>query len=161
MSQYSKRERIEAISRGEPADRPPVMTYHHFLAEEKNAAEFVDATVQFQKKYDWDVLKINPRAVYLTETWGNEYDYSEYIGYGPKCVKNMLSSSADLERIQKKSMYEGPLAEQLWVVKQLREKIGPDTPIIQTIFSLYSRLATPKKSYCRRILRKSGLRTIP
>ncbi|MFR6033418.1 MAG: hypothetical protein ACLUKN_09735 [Bacilli bacterium] len=27
-------------------------------------------------------------------------------------------------------------------------------------FFLYSRLATPKKSYCR-ILRKSGLRTIP
>ena len=47
-----------------------------------------------------------------------------------------------------------------WLDLSTAEFIAPNLTI-QTIFSLYSRLATPKKSYCRRILRKSGLRTIP
>lgn len=136
MSTYTKRERIEAICRGEPADRPPVVLYHHFIQEETDPDRFVEATVAFQKAYDWDIVKINPRAVYLSETWGNEYDYNHYIGLGPKCVKNIIETSEDLEKIVVKDVKTAPqLQEQLDIVRSLREKLGPDVPIIETVFS--------------------------
>ncbi len=36
--------------------------------------DLAQATIAFAKKYDWDWIKINPRATYLAETFGNTYD---------------------------------------------------------------------------------------
>lgn len=135
METFSKRDRLEALMNGESADRPPVAVWHHFLKEETDADAFVKATADFQEMYDWDLIKLNPRAVCFTETWGNRYDYSEYIGYGPKCVEHILTTSADLEKITRKKIRGGPLGEQIQIVKKLRSLVGDEIPIIQTIYS--------------------------
>lgn len=135
MSILSKFDRIEALMRGKPADRPPVSVWHHFLKEETDAERFVEATAAFQEKYDWDVIKVNPRAVYFTETWGNEYDYSTYIGYGPKPVKSVLQCAEDLHHITRRGIDCPTLSEQLHVVSALRKRVGANVPIIQTVYS--------------------------
>lgn len=135
MAVLSKRDRLQALMAGEPADRPPVTVWHHFLEEETDAEAFVKATADFQAAYDWDLIKINPRAVCFTETWGNRYDYSEYIGYGPKCIEHILNNPRDLEKITYQSIEGTPLGEQVEIVKKLRELAGEDVPIVQTIYS--------------------------
>ena len=135
METLSKRDRLQALMNGEPADRPPVTVWHHFLQEETDADAFVKAPAKFQAAYDWDLIKINPRAVCFTETWGNRYDYSEYIGYGPKCVEHVLTASQDLEKITRKPLAGTPLGEQVEIVRKLRQLAGEEVPIIQTIYS--------------------------
>ena len=135
MSSLSKRERIAALMVGKVADRPPVSVWHHFLQEETDKEAFVKATVAFQQEYDWDLVKLNPRAVCFTEAWGNRYDYGSYIGYGPKCVEHILDTAKDLEKITVKKIDQGPLGEQVEIVRKLRKVLGEEVPIVQTIYS--------------------------
>ena len=58
----SHRERIEAIMRGETPDRPAISLWRHFYHLESTAKGLAEAMLEYQKKYDWDFMKINPRA---------------------------------------------------------------------------------------------------
>lgn len=131
----TKRERLQALIKHAPVDRPPVAAWQHFLREETDPERFVDATVSFQRRYDWDVIKVNPRAVVFTETWGNRYDYSTYIGFGPKCVKSVIQTADDLKKVNCLPGNYGPLGEQLKIVSEIRKRVGSEVPLIQTVFS--------------------------
>src|SRR5436309_1756506 len=70
------RERVWAALRGEPVDRPPVSFWGHFYDLESTAEDLVEATLRFQREYDWDWVKLNPRKHYHAEPWGVSYRYS-------------------------------------------------------------------------------------
>ncbi len=72
----NKRERIMATLKGEDVDRPPVSFWRHFYKEETTHEGLAEAMLGFQGKYDWDFMKVNPRAEYHVEDWGNRYEYS-------------------------------------------------------------------------------------
>ena len=95
---WSKQERMAAVMNGEPADRPPVTAYRHFPGYEEDAKLIAEAMVGFQKKYDWDWVKINPSAVYYYEPWGNVYDYEHYQGTVPTRVSWAVHEPEQLER---------------------------------------------------------------
>ncbi len=135
MAIWTKRERLEAIVNGELADRPPVSAWHHFIDAEQSAEELAEATAEFQRKYDWDFVKINPRAVCYAEMWGNEYDYSKYTGLAPTCTRRILHSARDLGKIAEIPADQGALGEQLVAVRLIRDKLGADVPLLQTVFS--------------------------
>lgn len=100
MSTWTKRQRLEAVLNGELADRLPVTCYHHFPEFEHGGAELMaDTLLDFQKKYDWDFVKINPRAVYYYEAWGNTYDYDNYNDVVPTRTSNVVHDYRDLEKI--------------------------------------------------------------
>lgn len=132
---YTKRDRIMAIAAGEAADRPPVSAWHHFLDVESNPEAFINASVEFQKKFDWDMVKIHPRAIYFAEAMGNRYDYTNYTGPMPKCVHSVIESAADLWNITRLPGDEGVLSEQLNVITRMRKILGAEVPMIQTLFS--------------------------
>ena len=50
----------------------------HLIPAEKDADAFAAATIKFFRDYDWDWLKVNPRATYFAEAWGSEYDFQNY-----------------------------------------------------------------------------------
>ena len=132
---YTKRDRIMSIAAGEAADRPPVSAWHHFLDAEADPEAFINASVAFQTKFDWDMVKIHPRAIYFAEAMGNRYDYTNYTGPMPQCVHAVINSVADLRSITCLPGDTGPLGEQLKIISRLREIFGADVPMIQTVFS--------------------------
>lgn len=135
MSEWTKKERFDAILSGELADRPMVSGWRHFIDKEQTADDLAETTVAFTKKFDWDWVKINPRAAYLAEIWGNTYDFQEYRSVFPKQTSTVIPAAANVWDIhEKKAAHSAQLAEQLQAVKQIRECL-PDTPLIQTIFS--------------------------
>lgn len=135
MSSWSKRQRFNAVVAGEPADRPPVSAWRHFIDSEHGAEALAGAMVRFQKQYDWDFIKFNPRATYYAETWGNEYNPAVYDGVIPSLVRPVVKNAADLERITVLPGDHGPLGEQVEAVRLARQALGPDVPILQTVFS--------------------------
>jgi uroporphyrinogen decarboxylase len=135
MSNWQRKERFEAILSGERADRPIVSGWRHFLDMEQNAHDLAETTISFTKKFDWDWVKINPRATYYAEVWGNTYDFCDYQSVFPRQIKAVISKPADVWDIQvMRASGTDPLIEQLQAVKQIREGL-PDTPLVQTIFS--------------------------
>ncbi|MNB79285.1 methylcobalamin:coenzyme M methyltransferase [compost metagenome] len=135
MSEWSKQDRFHAILSGERADRPIVSGWRHFIDKEQNAEDLAEITISFTKKYDWDWVKINPRATYLAEAWGNKYDFQDYETVFPRQETTAVPAAANLWDLDvKKAADSAPLLEQLDAVRKIRQGL-PDTPLIQTVFS--------------------------
>lgn len=91
--------------------------------------------IAFQRRYDWDFVKINPRAVYYHEAWGNQYDYSKYNDIMPSLVKKAIHEIGDLKKIADTDGKGGVFAEQLDAIRFVVEALGAEVPIFQTIFT--------------------------
>ncbi|OMD67852.1 uroporphyrinogen-III decarboxylase [Paenibacillus odorifer] len=135
MSGWSKQDRFNALLSGERADRPIGSGWRHFIDKEQTADDLAETTISFTKKYDWDWVKINPRATYLAEAWGNQYDFTDYQTVFPRQQTTAIPTAASLWDIDvKKAVQSAPLAEHLDAVRRIRQGL-PDTPLIQTVFS--------------------------
>lgn len=137
----TKRERLAAAIAGQPVDRLPVSLWRHFYAEETTRAGLVAAMLAWQKTCDWDFLKINPRAGYHAEDWGNRYAFSGNGNIEPALVRPTVRSPDDFRRIARldpagKAGRPAPvLAEHLGAVADLRTALGPDEPMLMTVFT--------------------------
>ncbi|MBP3039821.1 uroporphyrinogen-III decarboxylase [Bacillaceae bacterium Marseille-Q3522] len=135
MSSWTKHDRFQALLSGERADRPIVSGWRHFIDKEHNENDLAKITISFTKQYDWDWVKINPRATYLAETWGNVYDFQDYRSVFPRQKTTVIPSAEQVFDIEvKKARQSNILMEQLQAVKKIREGL-PDTPLLQTVFS--------------------------
>ena len=137
----TKRERLSATIAGQPVDRLPVSLWRHFYCEETTRAGLVAAMLAWQKTYDWDFLKINPRAGYHAEDWGNRYAFSGNGHIEPALVRSAVRSPEDFGRIARldpagKAGRPAPvLADHLGAVADLRKALGPDEPMLMTVFT--------------------------
>ncbi len=139
-SQLTKRERVDAALAGREVDRVPVTAWRHFVPEETSPTSLAEAHLRFFWKYDFDWIKVNPRATYYAEAFGNQYDFGSYTGVIPRFVSGPLSSAADLRKIKPVSPTGGAFGEQLQALELIRRGIG-DARFIQTVFSPLSVLA--------------------
>jgi uroporphyrinogen decarboxylase len=135
-----KRARVDAAVRGEAVDRPPVAAWRHFLDQESNAGDLAAAMVGWLRGYDWDFLKINPRATYAVEAWSDRYDSARSRGAGPTLVGPALKGPADLARVGRLDPGQGPFGEQLEAVRLIAAEVGDEAYAIQTVFSPLSYL---------------------
>jgi uroporphyrinogen decarboxylase len=134
MSELSKRERVEAALKGESLDRVPVSAWRHFLADEGSPETLAQVTLGHYHEFDWDWVKINPRATYYAEAWGNQYDFGDYDSVIPRLIDGPLKTSADLEKIKPLNPTAGVFAEHLELTRLVKAGIG-DTHFLQTVFS--------------------------
>lgn len=134
MAQLSKRERVDAALKGELVDRVPVSAWRHFLDEENDPNTLATVTLKHFHDFDWDWIKVNPRATYYAEAWGNRYDFNDYDSVLPRLIDGPLNSPADLEKIQPINPTAGVFDEHLQLVKQVKAGIG-EAHFLQTVFS--------------------------
>ena len=69
-AKFSHKERIDRHLSGKELDRPAVSAWRHFYDRENTREDLVNSMIEFQRKFDWDFMKINPRADYHVEPWG-------------------------------------------------------------------------------------------
>jgi uroporphyrinogen decarboxylase len=129
------RERIQATLRGEAVDRPPVSLWRHFPREDETVEGLVKATVRFQREYDFDLVKLMPTGMYGVIDYGVAVQLSNEDVGTTRFVSGPIHESADWERLPALKPDTGILGEQVEVVRRVRQELGPDTPVIQTIFS--------------------------
>ena len=147
MSQLTKRERVEAALKGEAVDRVPVSAWQHFLPAERRPDTLAAASLKHFHDFDWDWLKVNPRATYYAEAWGSRYNFDQYTSILPKLEASPLNIPADLNNLREISGTEGVFAEQLKLIQLIKAGIG-GAHFIQTVFSplsvLYFLVARPQ-----------------
>ncbi|GCF06876.1 uroporphyrinogen decarboxylase family protein [Dictyobacter arantiisoli] len=130
----NKKERVEAALRGEKVDRVPASVWGHDYEREWDYHLLAEATAENYNRYDWDYVKVNPRASYLAEGWKARYKPSGQKYLPPTCEYTPIHGTADWKRLRPLEADQGALGEQLRVLQLVNHEVGYDAHFIQTIF---------------------------
>ncbi|MDO8476533.1 MAG: uroporphyrinogen decarboxylase family protein [Candidatus Rokubacteria bacterium] len=131
----TKRERVLAALRGEPVDRVPIAFWLHNFAAENTAEGLAGETLRLAKTFDWDYLKPQSRAQCFAEMWGLQYRASRERSVPFTVTHAPVGNAAGLASLEPADPLAGAFGEQLAALRLIRAAVGPDTPIIWTVFS--------------------------
>jgi uroporphyrinogen decarboxylase len=131
----TNRERVLAALRGEPVDRVPLAFWLHDFAAENDVGTFVAESLRLARTFGWDYLKPQSRAQCFAEAWGLKYAPSGSRAVPYTRTHAPCTGAGDLKRLQPADPAAGALGEQLEALRRIRAGVGPDTPIIWTVFS--------------------------
>jgi len=131
----TNRERVMAALRGEPVDRVPLAFWMHNFVAENSVKEFVAESLRLAREFGWDYLKPQSRAQCFAEAWGLRYQASGDRAVQYTRTHAPCADAAALRRLAPADPTAGALGQQLDALRQIRAGVGPDTPIIWTVFS--------------------------
>jgi uroporphyrinogen decarboxylase len=107
-------ERVRAALEGAPVDRVPFCFWHHFRPE-GSGERMAQLTLEFfHQKFDLDIVKIMPDLPYPD----------------PHALQWSM--------VPRLSLDNGSFEQQLLCISILREQLGPDYPLILTLFSPFT-----------------------
>ncbi|MDP6714278.1 MAG: uroporphyrinogen decarboxylase family protein [SAR202 cluster bacterium] len=135
VDQMTRWDRVRAALSGGDIDRPPVSMWRHFYGQETTARGLADAMMGFQNEYDWDFMKINPRASYHAEDWGLEISFSGTDSRGHETVGWPVNSPEDWGRIERLDPTVGALGEQLEAIEFILADTSGEVPLLMTVFT--------------------------
>ena len=128
-------ERVRQALAGGPVDRPPISFWWHSFTRENDAETLAAETAAQFRQYGWDLIKIQSRATSFAEGWGLGYRPSTAPDVPPVVTERPVRAAADLRRIRPLDPTVGALGEQLALLRLVRRAVGPDVPVIQTVFA--------------------------
>ncbi len=131
----SKKDRIEAAIEKSIADRPPVALWRHFPVDDQNPEYLANAIADFQRSYDFDFVKITPASSYCLSDWGVEDQWQGSSEGTRTYTKRVIQDIEDWRGLSVLDPRKGDLANHLRCIELLRTELGPDLPMITTIFS--------------------------
>ena len=134
-TKLSRVDRVRRALAGQTVDRPPVSFWAHNFARENSPVDLADETVRQFRSYDWDFIKVQSRASCFAEGWGNRYIRSKERAVPPKLREWPIRTAADLKRIEPLDPEIGALGEQLSALRMIRKEVGPEVPVLLTVFA--------------------------
>jgi uroporphyrinogen decarboxylase len=131
----NSRARVEAaIALGE-VDRPPAGAWGHTYREEWSPEELARVTLERARRFGWDFVKFQPRASCFAEAFGMEFKPAGHALRAPKFDRGVVSSPADWAKLPTADGRTPPLADQVESIGIVARDLGPEVPVIQTLFS--------------------------
>ncbi len=128
-------QRIEAVIHREPVDRVPIALWRHFPYVDQTAEGLAQAVIAFQKKFEFDLVKVTPASGYMAEAWGaklvpkaNDEGTREYLS-------RPVQRPQDWHTLQSLDITQGVLGRELRALTLIRREISDEVPVLQTIFS--------------------------
>jgi uroporphyrinogen decarboxylase len=134
-------ERVRAALKGDKVDRVPVSMWRHFYSMETSAQTLAEAMLGFQNRFDWDFMKVNPRAYYHVEDWGVQTKYDGDVA--PQVTNVPVKTPADWLKFKVLDTDKGVLKEHLLALELISRGLRGKVPFIMTVFtplSIASRL---------------------
>jgi uroporphyrinogen decarboxylase len=135
VTELSKRDRLTAAVAGQAADRVPVALWRHFPGDDQRPPDLAAATLSFQWRWDWDLVKVTPASSFCLRDWGAE---DRWIGNNEgtrEYTRHAIQAPDDWRRLTVLDAANGSLGGQLRCLEQIVADLGGETPVIQTIFS--------------------------
>ncbi len=133
--QMTRIERVRAILLGKEVDRPPVSVWRHFYDRETSAQGLAEALLSFQHGFDWDFMKVNPRASFHVEDWGVRVKYGSDPYEAPEKVDWPIKQPSDWDRVQPLNVQQGVLGEQLEALRLIAQGLKGQVPFVMTVFT--------------------------
>jgi len=113
----NKRERFLAAVRGDPVDRAPLVAWCNFATDSADGEDNARRQLAWHAACDWDIFKVM-----------NDYRLAPPPGI------ETLASAGDMLKFEPRAISERPFAEQLKCLRRVRAEIGPDVPLVETLF---------------------------
>ena len=113
----NKMARFLAAVRGETVDRPPAVAWCNFATDSVDAQENARRQLAFHDACDWDICKVM-----------NDYRLPPPAGI------ETIETPADMACFARRAMSERVFAEQLGCLRIVRARIGPEVPLVDTLF---------------------------
>ncbi|MGH9427639.1 MAG: uroporphyrinogen decarboxylase family protein [Terriglobia bacterium] len=113
-SQMNKVERVKAALRGERVDRVPFTCWHHFGLEKQPGEKHAEATIEFYRKFDVDLLKVM-----------SDFPYPAPEG---------LEKISRLEDWQRLEPVKNPFPEQIKALRLINKELKGHAFFVETIF---------------------------
>lgn len=127
--------RVEAALRGDAVDRVPISFWGHDYMREWTAEGLAEAMLENYRAYDWDYMKVNPRASYHVEDWGATLERTTDPNHGHHFLSVPVSAPDDWRRLRPLAPDRGVLGEQLAALRLIGAGLRGEAHFIQTIFS--------------------------
>ena len=129
------KERIQACMNQESLDRPPVALWRHFPVDDQDPRLLAQATLHFQHTYDFDLVKVTPASSFCAKDWGVEDEWRGHTEGTRQYTKHVIRDPRDWESLPVLEPTASHLAGQLDCLRFIHAELGPDTPLLQTVFS--------------------------
>jgi len=144
-----KWERVLAALRGEGVERVPLALWRHFHRADRHADTLAQATADYAQRYDVDLVKLTPSGLYGVEDWGaeivfpTEWDANSPAGReaggrdteteAPYLARPVVAEPQDWRALRQHGT--AALERELEAIRLTRDRLGPDWPMVTTVFS--------------------------
>jgi uroporphyrinogen decarboxylase len=132
---WTHRQRIEHCLSGDLPDRPPVALWRHFPVDDQSPGALAKATIDFQRSFDFDLVKVTPASSFAVKDWGVEDQWNGSTEGTRDYTRRAIQHPEDWTRLTAIDPDQGYLAEQLQCLQMIVTELGPETPVLQTIFN--------------------------
>jgi len=118
----------------------PVALWRHFPNDDLRAEGLAARVVEFQRKFDFDFVKVTPASGYPAEMYGATFRApsagSARVREGTReRVTFPVNALGDWDKVAPLDAKNPVFVRETTALKLIRQQIGNDTPILQTIFS--------------------------
>jgi len=111
-------QRVRAALRGEPVDRVPTSVYQHSTVHDRGVQAFAAYTLAFQARHPSDYVKV---------MWDENYDTP---------VNHQFATDPGFwGLLEELDPHQGGFGRQLEALRIIRDRVGPDLPVIATLYS--------------------------
>lgn len=131
----TKRERLEATFNGAAVDRPPVSLWRHWPVDDQRGDTLARATLDFQRTYDFDFIKVTPSSNFAVAGYGAESYWEGNMEGTRSWGQRVIQSPDDWLKLKPLDPRQGLLAEVIEANRLIGQAVGAEVPFIQTIFN--------------------------
>lgn len=119
----------------EPTEKVPYAIWKHFPEFDKTSEGLLKAQMNFQTKFDSDIMKISISGRAFANDFG-----AELGGYDPDsgsriCVKYPIERLEDWENVKKIDITRGEFGNQITAMKLIHKEVDGKIPTMMTVFS--------------------------
>lgn len=130
-----KRERLHAAIHRQPVDRPPIALWRHFPGDDLDSEKLARRVIEFQNQYDFDFVKVTPASSYVAELYGAELSDAGNREGTRAHGKRVIGAWQDWEKVQPANTDNPVIRRERDAIERIRAALGPDVPVMQTIFT--------------------------
>ena len=130
-----KFELIKRAFKVEPTERVPYAVWKHFPEFDKTPEGLLKAQMDFQNKFDSDIMKISISGRVFASDFGAELGGYDPVSGSRICIKYPIEKIEDWEKIKNINVGRGEFGNQIKAMQFLHKKIEGKVPTMMTVFS--------------------------
>lgn len=128
-------QRVEAALAGAAVDRPPIALWRHFPDDDQHVDQLVAHTLDWQRRWDFDLVKFMPSGTYGVEDWGAVSAYTGQANGARVVTQPAVVRTEDWLRIGDLDVRRGVYGRQNEALRGAARELRGTVPILQTVFS--------------------------
>ena len=134
-SRLTHADRLRSVLAGRTPDRAPVALWRHWPNDDQSGPSLARHTIAFQRRHDFDFIKLCPASNYPVAAWGGRSD-SHHSPVGTRrWLHRAVRTPDDWLSLRPQNPRAGLPGEVLSALRLIRTEIRPDTPLIPTVFN--------------------------